>query len=134
MSFTNLPLNFNFTACCLSFHFTMMTIISDQPIISAFNRGPVTSIFTPPASCQSVYTAGAAGLYFDHFADGYIDTACYPSTTSSSGVANWDTYFYSPAQCSSAWSHAVTITSSFGRGPTFLSLGPTTTAVVCCPL
>lgn len=72
-------------------------------------------------------------MYFGHRSIGYADGACYPASTTDRGLAGWDIYYYSPAQCPSGWTGARTATSTFGRDRTYLSLGKETTAVVCCP-
>ncbi|KUJ13118.1 uncharacterized protein LY89DRAFT_785617 [Mollisia scopiformis] len=112
---------------------TSTTFITDQVSIAAFNRGPVTASFTPPVSCLSTLTLFNSQFYFGHRAEGYFDTACYPSSTSSLAADAWDVYYYSPAQCPSGWAQATSIAYSFGRSATQLSLGSDTTAVVCCP-
>ncbi|KAF8851838.1 hypothetical protein BDZ45DRAFT_695594 [Acephala macrosclerotiorum] len=99
---------------------TITTYITDQASIAAFNRGPVTATFTPPASCLSTLTSQTNQIYFGHRGGGYLDTACYPAN--------------SPAQCPSGWAQATSITNSyFGRDATQLTLGTDTTAIVCCP-
>ncbi|CZR69612.1 uncharacterized protein PAC_19512 [Phialocephala subalpina] len=113
---------------------TITTYITDQSSIAAFNRGPVTATFTPPASCLSTLTLQTGQIYFGHQGAGYLDTACYPASTSSLGPHAWDVYYYSPAQCPSGFSQATSVTNSyFGRAATQLTLGADTTAMVCCP-
>ncbi|KAH8683283.1 hypothetical protein BGZ60DRAFT_216181 [Tricladium varicosporioides] len=108
------------------------TTISASSSIASFNRGPVTAQFTLPKSCLSTLTFGT-DMYFGHRSIGYADGACYPASTTDRGLAGWDIYYYSPAQCPSGWTGARTATSTFGRDRTYLSLGKETTAVVCCP-
>jgi hypothetical protein len=69
------------------------TFITDPASISSFNRGPVTSIFNPPASCLSTLT-WANAMYFGYGGpDNYPDTACYPSSTLPGGPNAWELYY-----------------------------------------
>ncbi|PQE05116.1 hypothetical protein CJF31_00006096 [Rutstroemia sp. NJR-2017a BVV2] len=113
--------------------------ITDPALISSYNRGPLLTAFTAPTSCLSIFTSEPAdAMYFGHYAEYYIDSACYPNNitdSGGSGTSAWELYYYSPAVCPFGWSHAKTITSSFGgSNGIFLSIGPSTIAVVCCPL
>jgi hypothetical protein len=68
--------------------------VTDQASISLFNRGPITSVFNPPASCVSTGTwGGGASLYFGHWVGFYYDSACYPSSTTDRVDAAWGQYF-----------------------------------------
>jgi hypothetical protein len=128
----------------------MATTLTDQSSIAAFNRGPVISMFTPPASCLSTLTLDGS-MYFGHESSGYYDTACFPTSTLNLGPTAWDLYYCeyhpypgvcqtdffedSPAQCPLGWYQATQFTGSFvgADTSTTLSLGPSTTAVLCCP-
>ncbi|KAF8850524.1 hypothetical protein BDZ45DRAFT_751607 [Acephala macrosclerotiorum] len=102
--------------------------------ISLFNRGPVTSLFTPPASCLSTLTYGGGALYFGHNGDAYYDPACYPSPSSNlaSQSSSWNLYFYSPAQCPSGWNSQL-VTNTYSTSTTVLSFDSDNTVVLCCP-
>ncbi|KAF2120110.1 hypothetical protein BDV96DRAFT_318901 [Lophiotrema nucula] len=119
--------------------------VSDPSSISALNRGPITSALALPTSCTQTLSlsrgdnAGSENLYFGHFANPYVDPACYPlGTLSSSQIAAdsaWLQYFYSPAICPYGWTTAQTFSATF---PAFgetneISLGPETSAAICCP-
>jgi hypothetical protein len=71
-----------------------MSLITDQSVISSFNRGPITTLFKLLASCTATQSAvpqdvtGTAELFFGHFW-GFLDPACYPTPTP--GV--WDVYY-----------------------------------------
>jgi hypothetical protein len=71
---------------------TVATVLMDQQAIAGFNRGPVISIFTPPASCLSTLTLRSS-MYFGHQFGDYYDTACFPSSTLNLGVSAWDLYY-----------------------------------------
>ncbi|KAH8805101.1 hypothetical protein F5884DRAFT_440466 [Xylogone sp. PMI_703] len=108
-------------------------VVTDQAVIASFNRGPVTSVFVPPASCLSTLTK-IVSMYFGHEDGDYYDPACFPSSTIPESKTQWDLFYYSPAQCPQGWSEATTFTSSFtGHHDSTLSLGADTTAVLCCP-
>ncbi|APA09131.1 hypothetical protein sscle_04g039010 [Sclerotinia sclerotiorum 1980 UF-70] len=109
-------------------------LITDPPKISAYNRGPILTTFVPPASCLSTLTF-STDMYFGHRDKGYVDAACFPSSTTDYGPWEnaWGVYYYSPGICPQGWSQAATLSSSFGKGTTQLKLGDETTAVVCCP-
>ncbi|KAH7321970.1 hypothetical protein BKA65DRAFT_556302 [Rhexocercosporidium sp. MPI-PUGE-AT-0058] len=108
------------------------TTITNPASIALYNRGPATAIFTPPASCLATLTS-KSDMYIGHRTTGYFDPACYPASTTDRGLAGWDLYYYSPAQCPSGWASATRLVSSIGQGGTFLTIGSETTAVVCCP-
>ncbi|KAH7393628.1 hypothetical protein BKA64DRAFT_92458 [Cadophora sp. MPI-SDFR-AT-0126] len=108
------------------------TTLTDPASIAVYNRGPATAIFTPPTSCLKTLTS-KSDMYVGHRTTGYFDPACYPASTTDRGLAGWDVYYYSPAQCPSGWASATRLISSIGRGETYLTIGSDTTAVVCCP-
>ncbi|KAM3067644.1 hypothetical protein ACMFMG_000042 [Clarireedia jacksonii] len=113
---------------------TSITPITDQNVISAFNRGPLLTTYTPPTSCVSTYTFGTV-MYFGHNVESYIDPACYPSSTTEygNGQAAWYVYYYSPGVCPEGYATATTFTSSWGRSNTLLAIGSDTTVALCCP-
>ncbi|KAF2650862.1 hypothetical protein K491DRAFT_116101 [Lophiostoma macrostomum CBS 122681] len=57
--------------------------ITDPRIIRALNRGPVTSLFTPPTSCTATLThrQSATVLFVGHEHDPYFDVSCFPMGT-----------------------------------------------------
>jgi hypothetical protein len=68
---------------------TSPSVITDLGRISAFNRGPLTSVFTPAATCLSTLTF-IRDMYFGHQVTypgnqgAYFDPACFPTSLSSS--------------------------------------------------
>lgn len=80
----------------------MSTLITDQNVISSYNRGPITSLFTPPASCTATQSVapqdgtGTAELFFGHFAT-FVDSACFPTPTPGAAIQkggkSWDAYY-----------------------------------------
>jgi hypothetical protein len=70
----------------------MSTFLTDQSSITAFNRGPVTSVFTPPASCLSTLTYFNIA-YYGHIDSAYYDPACYPTSTLDGGANAWSLYY-----------------------------------------
>ncbi|KUJ21984.1 uncharacterized protein LY89DRAFT_778329 [Mollisia scopiformis] len=112
---------------------TTTTTITDPAAIAAFNRGPVTTTFTPPNSCLSILTLNS-NMYFGYGGPSYyFDHDCYPSSTANAVSSGWSLYYYSPAQCPLGWVQATRMTESYGAQDTFLSIGASTTAVLCCP-
>ncbi|KAF2645949.1 hypothetical protein P280DRAFT_465689 [Massarina eburnea CBS 473.64] len=113
--------------------------ITDESILSIYNRGPITTAFSPPASCLDTMTMyGRGTLYFGHFYGPFIDTACYPAganTQKLTDATSWDTYYYSPAICPYGWTTATTFSAAYpgNNATTWIRLGPGTTAGVCCP-
>lgn len=92
-------------------------------IIMTTNLGPLTTIFTPPASCLSTITsASLAGFFVGHFSAG--NENCYPPSTTTNYFAT--SYFYSPGICPSGYSAACTWPSS--------AFSAATTASLCCPM
>lgn len=77
----------------------MSTLITDQASISGFNRGPITTVFEPPASCLSTLTLDTRKnvLYPIHGVYGYFDDDCFPLGTLRSGDLHrtqaWGTYY-----------------------------------------
>jgi hypothetical protein len=61
---------------------TSSSIITDIGSVSAFNRGPLISVFTPAATCLSTLTF-ISDMYFGH-RGAYFDPACFPTSLSSS--------------------------------------------------
>ncbi|KAE9367925.1 hypothetical protein N431DRAFT_514527 [Stipitochalara longipes BDJ] len=109
------------------------------------NRGPLTKIWTPPASCVSETTLisyfttisslttsyTTTKIFINHYSWG--DGSCYPSTIATiSGSTRWNNgYYYSPGICPSGWASACQAqTNAFGFPTTLAS---DTSAVICCP-
>jgi hypothetical protein len=95
------PIPSSFTSCAImSANSTPTSIlITDQKTISSYNRGPITSVFAPPASCTATltFTDGNPGaLFFGHFA-GPFDKGCYPTGTDSAQplqkTGAWNAYY-----------------------------------------
>ncbi|KAH7092479.1 hypothetical protein FB567DRAFT_576852 [Paraphoma chrysanthemicola] len=113
------------------------TIISDRPLISSANRGPIISLWELPASCTATLSSTPGLLYFGHHGS-VFGTSCYP--TGSNGAVptasnDWASFYHSPAICPYGWVTATTFSASFGifPSPRYLSLGPETSAALCCP-
>lgn len=70
--------------------------VTDQSLIASYNRGPITSLFVPPASCTATLTFAFNTLYFGHMA-GYFDKDCYPTGFGGSQApiygSAWDAYY-----------------------------------------
>ena len=73
---------------------TAIATISDQAVISSYNRGPILTPYTAPTSCTATPTFGE-GMYVGHWGSGYLDQACYPSSTQAADAALtlWDIYY-----------------------------------------
>jgi hypothetical protein len=71
------------------------SIVTDQNIISSWNRGPIKSIFVHPASCTATLTFATRGngdfgdLYFGHHGTP-VSAECYPTGTPSAPSLNDD--------------------------------------------
>jgi hypothetical protein len=102
------------------------------------NVGPVTTLFTPPASCYSVTTTGAdsnifpdgLSVFIGNFngnvkGNNYIKAAksCYPSGKQE--VNFFQNYYWSPAYCPVGHTPACSMTVMGFESPT--------TASLCCP-
>ncbi|KAF2818343.1 hypothetical protein CC86DRAFT_256339, partial [Ophiobolus disseminans] len=117
-------------------------LITDANKISSFNRGPITSVFAPPASCTATlsFTSSGSGgaLFFIHYGT-LFDRACYPTGTPSAfplaSDGAWNAYYYSPAICPSGWTATTTFRSSVPVHPDTeaFSLGSASTLALCCP-
>ena len=72
------------------------TIISDQDIISGYNRGSITSMFEAPPSCTETITLASSALFLGHWGLDF-DQACYPIASNPSAApaptAGWDAYY-----------------------------------------
>ncbi|KAF2800598.1 hypothetical protein K505DRAFT_370153 [Melanomma pulvis-pyrius CBS 109.77] len=101
--------------------------------------GPITTVFTPPASCLQVITLGADQDYFQESSSlfignfngqyrdkNYLSAAkdCYPTPTSA--IDYWANYYYSPAYCPTGYLPACSYTA--GDPP----LATHVTASLCC--
>ncbi len=104
------------------------------------NRGPLTTIYTPPATCLAIttglfQTSSDGGGDYVYFQNHYIvgDTACYPPTIDSPhGTEYWGNYYYSPGiSCPYGWYIATTQEVSFAGVSTTLSSA--STGALCCP-
>ena len=86
-----------FTCSTKSSSFNMSTTITDPAVISSYNRGPLTTTFTPPSTCLSTMTYFGGSMYFGHAGNLFYDSACYPSSISSSVTGhtngNWNQYY-----------------------------------------
>jgi len=97
------------------------------------NLGPLTTIFTPPASCLDVVTSGAGppfsstySLFVGHFGPYEIaQKICYPEGAATINFA-YTNYYYSPGYCPSGYSTACAFTAA--------SFAASVTASLCCPL
>ncbi|CZR69935.1 uncharacterized protein PAC_19836 [Phialocephala subalpina] len=109
--------------------------ITGSAAVSVFNRGPVTVVFTPPASCTSILTAGGSSLYFGHDGGNYYDSACFPpgSAIATSKIDPWGLYWYSPAQCPPGWPSVPVTTWTYTDATTLLYLDSANTIALCCP-
>jgi hypothetical protein len=84
---------------------------------------PLTTIFTPPASCSSIITYDGTYLW----QGGVLQTGdldCYPTSFLSIYAS-----FYSPGICPYGWTSASSVT---GAGA--LVTIPTETNALCCPM
>ncbi|KAF2437491.1 hypothetical protein P171DRAFT_492228 [Karstenula rhodostoma CBS 690.94] len=114
------------------------TIISDASSIKAQNRGPITTLFSPPSSCTATLTTQQPSndrLFFGHYLDPYFDPLCLPLGTFKREElikVTWDFYYYSPAICPDEWSTVATFQSEIPGGiPAMVfSLGTQTTAAL----
>ncbi|CAI6325709.1 unnamed protein product [Periconia digitata] len=118
-----------------------------QPTITVgpdgdFFRGPLSTLFQPPASC-SLYTiwefsdVNYLWMAHDKFVP-YHDPNCLPPPNEGvdlSKTESWFSYYYSPGICPQGWQTATTFTSSFPgfNGVDGLKLGSDTSAALCCP-
>jgi hypothetical protein len=98
----------NFLPTSISAHIVyIMSAISISSAFASANRGPLTTIFTPPASCLSETTLVSflttvsptssgfttTKIFINHFSWG--DAACYPSTIATiSGSTRWNNGYY----------------------------------------
>lgn len=94
--------------------------------MSASTTVPLTTIFTPPASCStaftfegSYYNAIPSGLLIQNAVADYQNTACFPSGFTQYGRAVHNSFVYSPGACPVGYSTAAAFP------------GETTTAVCC---
>ncbi|KAJ4355624.1 uncharacterized protein N0V89_003644 [Didymosphaeria variabile] len=114
------------------------TMITAKASIEAFNRGPITKYWEPAPSCSNTMSKDA-NMYYGWGASGVIDTACYPMGTLKYNdikpASAWDLYYYSPAICPKEWTVATTYSDNIPKNDalTSLSVGTSTTAVLCCP-
>jgi hypothetical protein len=115
---------------------------------ATLNHGPLTTLFTPPASCASTTiderSSGLPPFIFQALSGGIPPGGdakfstykqCYPSTTSNAENAdNWSQFWYSPGVCPSGWPAACQMTQFPVGSVDTMSVFPTETrGVVCCP-
>jgi hypothetical protein len=103
--------------------------------------GPVTSLWTPPASCYLTTTSYEGSLYiYDHFTGSAISSiSCNPpipwmpivtgSAVEFFGPETWTSRYYSPAICPSGWSTASDLSPSWQT----VAGDDANTAFLCCP-
>ncbi|PKX88758.1 uncharacterized protein P174DRAFT_397707 [Aspergillus novofumigatus IBT 16806] len=110
-------------------------------ITSYFNRGPLTTTFTPPTTClQTLSTAvyevngiPQTTMYYGHWFDGLGQT-CYPTGTMPTSLllspTYWGTYWYSPGlYCPSGWATAGQLSGSWNG----IDIISSTSGAICCP-
>ncbi|KAF2801510.1 uncharacterized protein BDZ99DRAFT_370450, partial [Mytilinidion resinicola] len=134
-----------------------LVLVTDSSIISQHNRGPITTLFVPPASCVQTltlaYPNGDYGMQYGYGGRSYIDLACYPSASSlakelgtsvdltsyfTGTSADWASYYYSPAICPYGYYTAKTFSTTIDDpydppGSNVIAIGSETTAALCCP-
>lgn len=123
---------------------TQVPVIGKRSSVSGWtNLGPVTSLWTPPASCYLTTTSYSGSLYiYDHFTGSRISSiSCnppilwLPAPTNNSlellGPATWTSRYYSPAICPSGWSTASDLSPSWQTESG--NSAEANTAFLCCP-
>lgn len=112
----------------------------DKRLVFTPNRGPLTTIFTPPSNCLATTTALDTSYFVGSEPNGDLGgfPSCYPSSTLS--VAASDDVFqpavYSPGVCPFGYTYAFPYTSQIdGIGEEYRSTTYTipVTKYVCCP-
>jgi hypothetical protein len=105
------------------------------------NLGPVTSLWTPPASCYLTTTSYNGSLYiYDHFTGSIVSSiSCNPpipwmptimsTAVEFYGPATWTSRYYSPAVCPSGWSTARDLSPSWQTA----AGDSANKAFLCCP-
>jgi hypothetical protein len=90
--------------------------------------GPLTTIFTPPASCTnswtfepSSYNGFSPGLLVQNALATSIDPSCFPSSWFRYGRSSYEAY-YRPGQCPAGYSTALARFSSYTQATCCLSL------------
>ena len=72
------------------------TFITDQNVIKEFNRGSITTVFTPPPSCTETITSATGALFVGHYRLDF-DQECYPRASNPSEApapsSGWDAYY-----------------------------------------
>lgn len=121
---------------------TQAPLIAKRTSIAGWTSlGPITSLWTPPASCYLTTTTYNGSLYiYDHFTGSIISSiSCNPPipwlpiVTSNAveffGPATWTSRYYSPAVCPSGWSTAWDLSQNWQT-----AVGDNAnTAYLCCP-
>lgn len=121
---------------------TQAPLIAKRTSIASWTSlGPVTSLWTPPASCYLTTTTYNGSLYiYDHFTGSIISSiSCNPPipwlpiVTSDAveffGPATWTSRYYSPAICPSGWSTAWDLSQNWQTA----GGDNANTAYLCCP-
>ncbi|KAL4888085.1 hypothetical protein BDV59DRAFT_149826 [Aspergillus ambiguus] len=106
-----------------------------------FNRGPLTTTFTPPASCLqtlssvSYYVGDTAEstTFYGHWFDD-TGVTCLPTGTVPESIlaspTYWGTYWYSPGlYCPTGWSTAGLLDTTWNG----LEVTGSTSGAICCP-
>ena len=98
--------------------------------MAATNVGPLTTIFTPPASCLSTVTSAMGSvsasdysMFIGHWGGYAPGSRCYPASTVP--IPFLSNYYYSPGICPSGYSAACPWTGT--------ELPASVTASLCCP-
>lgn len=93
--------------------------------------GPLTTTFTPPASCTKILTTSSSSLAFLG-ADFFNKDSCYPDVDNQPLIR---AYFRPGLICPSGWASENIFGGTTGRDSKLVlpSLRPDETAVVCCP-
>ncbi len=130
------------------------TTRSDAAALTSYNRGPLTTIFTPPATCLNVITyssdlgtqsavtgSAISNLILGHYRS-VGDAACYPPSVGTS-TTEWGVYFYSPGMCPKGWTaectqYTFTTITDFRTRPetgtgVVIPIGSDTSRALCCP-
>ena len=87
-----------------------------QSLTGAYtNRGPLTTTFTPPASCistatQDVGNQGFVQLFVNHWGTEYFDSACWPQGRASSVLGRLDAWTLYYCKSSSGDMHCKKLT------------------------
>ncbi|KAJ5807873.1 hypothetical protein N7474_009142, partial [Penicillium riverlandense] len=119
-----------------------MTSSASPDITRYFNRGPLTTTFTPPTTCLQTlsevvyYVDGTAEstTYYGHWYGDNTGYTCFPTGTVPGTLlaspTYWDTYWYSPGLCCpTGWTTAGQLAGSWDG----LDVTGSTSGAICCP-